>query len=93
MARERMVTRTIESFNHTVIGIDKNDMKTVKTLIVTTGIMSDKDVEKSCRTACENENLLFTAIVNTEKSEKLYGMTENEFMQFARELPPRGATE
>lgn len=91
--RERLVTRTIITRNHTVIGINKEDMKTVKMIIVTTGIIPEKEVTKACEKACELHNMLFTAIVAVEETEKLYGMTEAEFVRNAKELPARTATE
>lgn len=89
MARERLVTRTIESHKYTLLGVKRDAMTETSTITITTGITTEKELKKMCISECENAGLLFTTIIASEVVEKLYGMSEVEFMKYAKELPPR----
>ena len=94
MARVRMVTRTVVSTVFTVMVVN-NETKTVENEVVIIP-SADNMTEKALDTAIRNdipEGKLFVQVVSSEKTETLYGMTEEEFIRHATVLPPRTAAE
>ena len=58
----------------------------VKTL---TGSFKDNaDILKAIKKQFDGQ-VVYAAVVNVEEKETLYGITESEFMKYAKELPPR----
>lgn len=93
MARVRMVTRTIESTTATCMCINPmtgtvthNDYTISQSFIDTAIIL--KHVKK----VYETETNIIVAVENSEVHETLYGMTEQQFMELAKILPPRTAS-
>ena len=94
MARERMVTRTVEVKQVNVLTLNVETMKAEKMIVPITGKPDDKKLEKLVKAAVETESVKFVQILGIETSEVLYGMTEADFIRLAKVLPPRsGATE
>ena len=94
MARERMVTRTVASVNYTVMVVD-TESKTVENIVVSIAsgdTMTDKARDKALRKSIP-VGKLFVQVVSQEITETLYGMSEQEFIKFARVLPPRTKAE
>ena len=90
MAREKMVTRTIVSFEVKVLGINLADGTAVTSEYEISGNFKDNaDLLKYIKKQYDSEQLVNAAIASVEEKEKLYGMTESEFMKHAKELPPR----
>ena len=90
MAREKMVTRTIVSFEVKVLGINLVDGTAVTSEYEISGNFKDNaDMLKFIKKNYDNEQLVNAAIASVEEKEKLFGMTEAEFMKYAKELPPR----
>ena len=89
MARERMVTRTVEStIAHTMcLNVETADVS-VETYRVS-GKFEEKELLKKLKKLYETETFKVVAIQSTETEEKLYGMTEELFIELAHELPPR----
>lgn len=90
MKKEKIITRTIESteVNFKVFSIEKGEVyNRVETI---TGKHDEKECSKilSLEYADDNE-YKFIMINYVEVIEKLYGMPENLFMSYAKELPPR----
>ena len=89
--RVRMVTRTVEQniFSVMVVVGGKN----VETVNVTLGNITglpQKKVDELVKAQVEKENLgLFVQITGCEKKEKLFGMSETDFLKYAQELPER----
>lgn len=104
MARIPMVTRTITAtkVNALCINIDTAEPFN-KTLILSGTYKDEKSMLKAATSVIENETiegLLDTNdrvkvvhIVESEEIETLYGMTEQEFIQRAKVLPPRTKNE
>ena len=106
MARFPMVTRTIKAtkVNALCINIDTAEPFN-KTLIISGTYKDEKSMLKAATSVIENETVdvdgLLNAndrvkvvhIVELEEIETLYGMTEQEFIQRAKVLPPRTKNE
>lgn len=94
MAREKMVTRTIVSFEVKVFGINLVDGTAVTSEYEISGNFKDNtDMLKLIKKNYDNEQLVNAAIASVETKEKLFGMSESDFMKYAKELPPRKAYE
>ena len=104
MARIPMVTRTITAtkVNALCINIDTAEPFN-KTLFLSGTYKDEKSMLKAATSVIENETIdgLLEAndrvkvvhIVESEEIETLYGMTEQEFIQRAKVLPPRTKNE
>lgn len=91
MARERMVTRTITTNIFTVITVKMDTMSVVKTEL--SAPVDIDTVEKGDKYFRKNWNIpgfSYAAIESMTSTEKLYGMTEADFIAHAKELPARG---
>jgi hypothetical protein len=90
MAREKMVTRTVDI---TEVEVMVCNVESCEVQIVTyklTGIFKNtEDIMKKLRKEYETDSLKMVAIQNTSIFEVLYGMTELEFIKLAKVLPPR----
>ena len=85
MRKEKMITRTIVTTNAEIMAfnLDTNEIITLNESYI--GDLSDKDIEK--RFAIDYSNSAkFLKLVNAEKSSKLYGITEKDFLENAVEL-------
>lgn len=104
MARIPMVTRTITAtkVNALCINIDTAEPFN-KTLILSGTYKDEKAMLKAATSVIENETIeglprpvdrvKVVHIVESEEIETLYGMTEQEFIQRAKVLPPRTKNE
>lgn len=94
MARERMVTRTITSKTYNVMCVDTETCEVSFTPFTTSEDFSDiEKALKFLRKKYENNTRKLVKIEHVETTEQLYGMSEVEFMQYAKLLPPRGTKE
>ena len=88
--RTKMVTRTIYTTNYTVLAVNLAS-KAVETLTV--NIPSADSIPPKKLAGVIDEALpsgyKFVMIESQTVSEKLYGMTEAEFLKYANELLPR----
>lgn len=94
MARERMVTRTVVTTTVDVLVINVNTAETgTKTFVLTQNMVKDeKTMLNNAQVMLENEcgeMWKAVAIKNIKEEETLYGMTEQDFMKYAKVLPPR----
>ena len=94
MARERMVTRTITNTTYKVMSVNTETCE-VSILPYATGeeFVDDEKALKFLRKKHETDTLKLVKIESIETTEQLYGMSEVEFMQYAKLLPPRGTKE
>lgn len=85
MRKEKMITRTIVTTNAEIMAfnLDTNEVITLNESYI--GDLSDKDIEKQFALDYNN-SAKFLKLVNAEKSSKLYGITEKDFLQNAVEL-------
>lgn len=83
----KMITRTILATKATVITVDTSTMTAGQTDFIIGGEWSDNNkLLKALKKVHESNTLVLSAVVKTEKIEKLYGMTEELFMAHAVEL-------
>ena len=89
MARERMITRTIEGINAEIMGIDTTNNTVSNASYHFTGIFKNDDEILARAKADTVDTFIPVKVISTMKTEKLYGMSEADFMRYAKELPPR----
>ena len=90
MARVPMVTRTIVATKVNVMCLDVQAAEPCnKVVTVPRTYKDDKALMKKVRPLLETGILKVVHIVDKEEIETLYGMTEQEFIQYAKVLPPR----
>jgi hypothetical protein len=84
MRKEKMITRTIKvtRYEVTYFNLDINEVFTVELEAI--GAPTDKEIEKNFN--AENPTCKFIKLGNVEVTEKLYGLSENIFLQYAVEL-------
>lgn len=88
MAKERMVTRTIEVTTYSVMTLN---IETAEPLVVDYKITGTVNVDplKHLKKLYETDTLKLVAITGEERETALYGMTEQEFIRLAEVMPPR----
>ena len=85
MRKEKMITRTIVTTNAEIMAfnLDTNEIITLNESYI--GDLSDNEIEKQFALDYAN-NAKFLKLINADKSSKLYGITEKDFLQYAVEL-------
>ena len=85
MRKEKMITRTIVTTNAEIMAfnLDTNEVITLNESYI--GNLSDKDIEKQFAIDYEN-SAKFLKLDNAEVTEKLYGLPETKFLEYAVEL-------
>lgn len=88
MARERMVTRTIEVLEAQVICLDVNTVETtIRTLELTgVGKVSNEKILSILKKNYETDTFKVVAIQSTNVREELYGLKELDFLKYAHRL-------
>ena len=90
MARIPMVTRTLTATNCDVLCCDvKAGSTVVKTVTVPRTYKTDEQLMKVVKSLIETDDIKPVHIKSKTVTETLYGMTEAEFMENAKVLPPR----
>ena len=84
MKKQKMVTRTIKvtKYEVTYFDLEINEVRGV--VLETAGTPTDEEIEKQFNT--ENPTCKFIKLDNVEVTEKLYGLSEDLFLQYAVEL-------
>ena len=85
MRKQKMVTRTIVTTSAEIMAfnLDTNEVITLNESYI--GDLSDKEIEK-CFTVDYDNSAKFLKLISAEKTTKLYGITESDFLQYAVEL-------
>lgn len=92
MARVPMVTRTIVTTKVNVMCLDVQMGEPCnKVITVPRTYKDDEALMKKVRPLLETETLKAVHIVDKQEIETLYGMTEQDFIEHAKLLPPRNA--
>lgn len=92
MARERMVTRTVELSLCETMCMDTTTAEVqIHTFEIGGGLTDEKALLKVIKKLYETDTFKCVAISKITPKEILYGMPENEFIKLATILPPRGA--
>ena len=90
MARVPMVTRTITATKAIVmcLNIEQGEPFNVSVTVPRT-YKDEESLLKKIKPMFETDTVKAVHIVSTEQVETLYGMTEQDFMEHAKVLPPR----
>lgn len=92
MARVPMVTRTIVATKANVMCLDVLAGEPCnKEVTVPRTYKTDEELLKKVKPLIETETIKPVHIVDKVEIETLYGMTEQEFIEVAKVLPPRNA--
>lgn len=89
MARVEMVTRTIDWTVARVMALDVTSATVCEKVYTLSGIKSADECLKVVQKTKDTDTLKHVAINSTETGSTLYGMTVDEFLKVAKELPPR----
>lgn len=90
MARIRMVTRTIESTTATCMCINpQTGTVSHNEYTISQSYVDPAIILKHVKKVYETETNIIVAVETSEVRETLYGMTEQQFMELAKVLPPR----
>lgn len=91
MARKPMVTRTVQTTLATVLCLNTETAEPFNQTVTLSGSFKDnKAVMKAVKALIENDTISVAKVVDIEIEEKLYGMPEQDFINAAKVLPPRG---
>ena len=94
MARERMVTRTVELTIAEVMCLDtKTAEVSIKSFEIGGGLTDEKAILKAVKKLHETDTFKCVSLQDINVQEILYGMPEVEFTKYAKVLPPRTKTE
>ena len=89
MARERIITRTIESNIFEVMACDTETAE-VKTFEIRTGVLpASTNPERYLKKHYDTDTLKICAVISHRTETTLYGMPESLFMQYAEVMPSR----
>lgn len=92
MARERMVTRTVELSVCEVMCMDTVTAEVqIKQFEIGGGLSDEKSLLKAIKKLHETDTFKCVAISKITHKEILYGMPESRFIELATILPPRSA--
>lgn len=86
MKKEKIITRTVITLCAHVMGIDKDNLVTVKEIELP--LMEEKKVLPYLMTKAD-DSFTPAKILRIEQVEQLYGMPESLFIKYAVKLPPR----
>lgn len=90
MARVPMVTRTITATKAIVMCLNIEQGEPSNVIVTVPRTYKDEEsLLKKIKPMIESDTFKAVHIVSTEQVETLYGMTEQDFMEHAKVLPPR----
>ncbi len=94
MARQQMVTRTIDSTKVKALCVNVSTQETETKEFNISGKYADDEkgntkLLNATKSVAETEDSKVVAILEKEAQETLMGVTEQEFMAIAKVLPPR----
>ena len=94
MARERMVTRTVTATQVTALCLNIETAEPFNKDVTLSGTFKDKQsVERAVKKVIDNDTEKCVTVVEYHETETLYGMSEQNFIELAKVLPPRRASE
>lgn len=92
MARERMVTRTVIATEVNALCLNIETAEPFNMNVTLSGTFKDKQaVEKAAKKVIDTDKEKCVTVVDYQEKETLYGMTEQQFIEWAKVLPPRDA--
>lgn len=88
--RTPMVTRTIVATKATFLCVDLESQSTFQKEVTLPRTYKDnKALMKAGVAVIDSNETKVVSVISSEQFETLYGMTELEFIQYAKVLPPR----
>lgn len=92
MAKKPMVTRTVTTTFAAILVADTQKAEFTTSEVTLPRTYKDDDaIIKAARPLVETEpHLKAVSVSHSETREQLYGMSELEFLKYAKVLPPRG---
>ena len=93
--KERMITRTIESYEVTCLYANVKAMAIGECCLSISGSTPESKLDKEARKAFDaslvygNGEFAYISIKEYRKVSELYGMSETDFMRHSKLLPPR----
>lgn len=92
MAKQKMVTRTIETTEATCLCVDLVNSEVFPETITLSGTFkNDEAILKQVKKVFDNDEHKAVSVSKVEVKENLYGMPEADFVAMAEILPPRSA--
>lgn len=93
MARQRMITRTIQTTEAKILCVNTSNAETYELTLVLSGVFkNDKQILNAvAKNLSEGHKAVH--VVSATVNESLYGMAEEKFLELATELPARASTE
>lgn len=90
MAKQRMITRTIQTTTATLLCVDTTNGTThEETIVLPTVFKTDKNILKVAEKMLDPTTSKPVHVVAANVNEDLYGMTEEKFLELATVLPNR----
>ena len=90
MARQSMITRTIQYTVATILCVNTTNGETTNETIKLPGVYKgDKHIIKAAEKILTTETCKPVHVVTATVGENLYGMPESQFIELATELPAR----
>lgn len=90
MAKPAMVTRTIESTEVTVLGLDLEVAEPIQKDITLPGVYKDDaKLLKASQAALDTDTYKAVSVVRSAVKEQVYGMTEADFIAMGTVLNPK----
>lgn len=90
MARKPMITRTIKTTVATVLCLDVEKAEPLNyTVELARAYKDEKHLMKAIREKVDTAEVKVVHLVSVDVKEALYGMYEDDFIEHAKELPPR----
>lgn len=90
MARERMVTRTVVATEVNALCLNIETAEPFNKTVILSGTFKDKQaIEKAAKKAIDTYLEKCVTVVEYTEKETLYGMSEQQFIELAKVLPPR----
>lgn len=90
MAREPMITRTIQTTEVTCMCLDVQEGEPIhKTVVLPRTYKDEESALKAAASVINTPTVKAVVVVKMDVKETLYGMPEREFIKNAKVLPPR----
>ena len=89
MANVKMVTRTIEQTTAEVMCVDTTTAQVTINSYTIGGAYTDEDLLKKLKKLFEADGIVIVKIESQHTEHLLLGMTEEDFIRYAKVLPPR----
>jgi len=94
MARQPIVSRTIQTTKANVLCIDvQNEKPFTQEVVLPRTYKDEKAMLKKIKPMVESDTIKVVHVQNFVVESTLYGMTEEEFIHYAQILPPRKTNE